>query len=114
MSPATICGTAFVAPTSGKVLITWRCTLSNSGNNYTACSYQIATGSVVGSGTAFQSAADERTVSTDTTTFEGQGASEYVSGLTPGANYNVFLMHRVTAGTGAFLRRTVGIVPLIA
>ncbi len=114
LSPANICGTSFVAPTSGKVLVTWRCTLVNSGNNYTACSYRIATGSTVGSGTTFQDADDSRTVSTDTTTFEGQGAAEYVSGLTPGATYNVFLMHRVGGGTGSFLRRTAGVVPLIA
>ena len=116
LSPANICGTSFVAPTSGKVLVTWRCTLVNSGANYTACSYSIASGSTVGSGTTFQAADDSRTVSTDSTTFEGQGASEYVSGLTPGATYNVFLMHRTSNGasTATFLRRTVGVVPLIA
>lgn len=114
LSPANICGTAFVAPTSGKVLITWRATLVNSGANYTACSFEIRAGSTVGSGTVFLASADERTVSTDSTTYEGQGASEYVSGLTPGANYNVFLTHRVVGGTQTVLRRTVGAVPLIA
>lgn len=114
LSPANICGTSFVAPTSGKVLITWRATLVNSGANYSSCSFEIRAGSTVGAGTVFLASADERTISTDSTTYEGQGASEYVSGLTPGATYNVFLTHRVVAGTQTVLRRTVGAVPLIA
>lgn len=114
LSPANICGTAFTAPPSGKVLVTWRATMANSGNNYTASSFAVSSGSTVGSGTAFLAGDDSRTISTDSTTFEGQGASEYVSGLTPGGSYNVFMVHRVVAGTGTFLRRTVGVVPLNA
>jgi len=114
LTAAQICGVAFTAPTSGKVLITWRCTLANSANNYTACSFGIATGSVVGSGVAFLAPDDARTVSTDSSTFEGQGASEYVSGLTSGNAYNVALYHRVVAGTGSFVRRTATVIPLLA
>lgn len=111
LTPATVCGMAFIAPPSGKVQITWRATMANSGNNYTASSFAVAAGSTVGSGAVFQSGDDARTVSTDSTTFEGQGATEYVSGLTPGATYNAYMVHRVVAGIGTFLRRTIGVVP---
>lgn len=114
LSPANICGTTFVAPQSGKILVTWRAQLINSGLNYTAAGYAIRTGAVVGSGSVFQAADDARAISTTSTSGEGQGASEYVSGLTPGATYNIVMEHRVTAGTLTTLRRTVGIVPLIA
>ena len=114
LTAANICGTAFVAPPSGKVLVTWRATMANSGNNYTASSFSVASGTTVGSGTVFLASDDTRTISTDSTTFEGQGASEYVSGLTPGANYNVAMTHRVVAGTQTVLRRTIGVVPLNA
>ena len=114
LSPANICGTAFVAPSSGKVLAIMRCTQANSVVNSAITTYQICEGSVIDSGTIFQSADDSRSLSTGSTTFEGWGSVEYVSGLTPGANYNIFLAHRVLGGgTMTVLRRTVGVVPLI-
>lgn len=114
LSPANICGVAFTAPASGKVLITWRMALANSGAGYTACSPQVAAGAVVGSGAVFLAAGDGTTISTDFSTFEGQGGTVLVTGLTPATAYNVALYHRVASGTGTFLRREVNVIPQIA
>lgn len=114
LSPANICGVAFTAPASGKVLIGWRLAMANSGANFTACSPAISTGNVVGAGTPFLAGDDGRTISTDSTTFEGQGAPLLVTGLTPGTVYNAFLTHRVAGGTGTFLRREINVIPQIA
>lgn len=114
LSPANICGVSFTAPASGKVLITWRMALSNSGSGFTACSPQIAAGSTVGSGAVFLAADDARTLSTDAATFEGQGATLLVTGLTAATVYNVALYHRVASGTGTYLRREVNVIPQLA
>jgi hypothetical protein len=113
LSPANICGLSFTAPASGKVMVNWRCTLANTGNNYTACAPEVRLGASIGAGTVFLAVNDDRTVSTDSTTFEGQGASTLVTGLSPGTVYNVALNHRVVGGTGTFLRREVAVVPLL-
>ena len=67
-----------------------------------------------GPGTIFLAADDGRTLSTDAATFEGQGATLLVTGLTPATVYNVALYHRVASGTGTFLRREVNVIPQLA
>jgi hypothetical protein len=114
LSPANICGVAFIAPPSGKVLVTWRAQLINSGVNFSAASFEVRTGSTVGSGTVHTASDDTRSINSASTAGEGSGAAEYVGGLVPGATYNVFLTHRVTAGTLTTLRRSIGAVPLQA
>lgn len=114
LSPANICGTAFVAPTSGTVLIALRTQMQNSGNNYTGASFEIREGSTVGSGTVLLAADDARAMSTTSTFGEGQGITDYVSGLTPGATYNASILHRVTVGSMTTLRRSISVIPLIA
>ncbi len=116
LSPANICGTSFVAPTSGTVLVMLRAQIQNSGVNYSAAGYEVREGSTVGSGTVFLSSSDERAISTASTAGEGQGMTEYVSGLTPGATYNVFITHRTTNGASTLttLRRAISVVPLTA
>jgi hypothetical protein len=118
LSPANICGTAFVAPTSGKVFLAWHAEQANSGaasGAYTAAS--IRAGSTVGSGTSFVAASDQNaTLFLDSvaTQFHHAGTNWLITGLTPGATYNVALEHRANAGTGTFQRREVSVIPLIA
>lgn len=114
LSPAGICGVVFVAPPSGKVLVTWRAQLFNSGVNYTAASFEVRQGSSIGAGTVHLASDDNRSINSTSTAGEGSGASEYVSGLTPGATYNAFITHRVTAGGMTTLRRSIGVIPLQA
>jgi hypothetical protein len=111
LSPATICGVAFVAPPSGKVKILWDVECSNSTASFTLTSPQIATGGTVGSGTSVLAADDARTINRAATSSERQGASTTCTGLTPGTTYNVALYHRVGGGTGTYLRREVIVSP---
>jgi hypothetical protein len=113
LTPANICGVAFRAPTSGKVLILWVSELTNTGANFTLVSPEIREGVTVGSGTIVLAASTDRTIRNDSTTNHRYGASYLHSGLTPGADYNVALNHQVAAGTGAFVRREVQVIPMI-
>lgn len=108
----TLCGVAFVAPTTGRVLVEWRSFLDNSGANFTLCTVEVREGSSIGSGNVVLPASDENAL-----TMEGQnqfrmGMFVPVDGLTPGASYNVQLMHRVTGGTGTLDDREVLVIPL--
>lgn len=114
LTAAAIWGVAFTAPASGKVLLNWRCTLNNSGSQFSGCAPQVAAGAVVGSGAAFLSASDTRSVGTEGSVFETQGGSATVTGLTPGNAYNVALYHRVVGGTQLVSGREVMVIPLLA
>lgn len=111
MSPAGLCGVAFVAPQSGKIYISMNNEISNSGANFTLTSYSIRTGSVVGSGTLFQAASQDETIRNDSTTIHRYGVGSFASGLTPGQTYNIVLEHSVQLGTGTFTRRRVVVLP---
>lgn len=114
LSPAQICGVAFVAPPSGKVTIEWGAGVQNgTAPNLAVCSFAIREGSTVGSGTSFQASDDGRAVTSQA--FVRAGASSTVTGLTPGSTYNVALEHRVaSAGTGTFSNRSVLVRPELA
>jgi hypothetical protein len=114
LSPAQICGVAFVAPPSGKVTISWGCGVQNgTAPNLGVCSFAIREGSTVGSGTSFQASDDGRAVTSQA--FIRAGASSEVTGLTAGDVYNVALEHRVAnAGTGTFSNRSVLVTPELA
>ncbi len=116
LSPANICGVAFTAPPSGKVMLHWESACSNNtGTNTAICAPAIREGSTVGSGTVFLAAADERSIWSTTTTGPRIGASAKVEGLTPGTVYNVALEHRAnSAGTATFQGREVTVVPQLA
>jgi len=114
LSPANICGVAFVAPPTGKVMIFWNSSCANgSSPNIAQCSPSIRTGSVVGSGSVFQ--ASDTTIALTAISSTRAGASTLVTGLTPGDTYNVALEHRsFSAGTSTFQERDVTVVPQIA
>lgn len=107
LSPAQVCGVAFVAPPSGKVTVEWGCGVSNgTAPNLAVCSFAIRAGDVVGSGVSFQASDDGRAVTSQA--FIRAGAASEVTGLTPGNSYNVALEHRVAnTGTGTFSNRSV-------
>jgi hypothetical protein len=102
-----ILGAAFVAPASGAVEITvqgWLSCFSATLGRRTFMSPQVREGSTVNAGTIVEAASDEfGAVSQNATTsafdYKYVHYSRVVTGLTPGADYNVTVMHRVvTAG----------------
>jgi len=107
------CGVAFVAPTTGRVIVDYAARITGSdGAAVTSLAFVVRTGATVGSGTDVHPAdANEalQIVGTDQARF---GASTLIEGLTPGASYNVRLEHVVSAGdTGTALRRSVIVAP---
>ncbi len=108
-------GVAFVAPTSGKVMLIWTAGMSNgSAPNICQISPQIRTGSTINAGTIVL-AADAARSTLGVTSTRYAGVYVVRSGLTPGANYNVTMLHRsFTTGTSSFDNRELTVVPIIA
>jgi hypothetical protein len=108
-------GVAFIAPPSGKVFVTGRCSaLNNTIAQYTMLDFEVKAGAVVGSGTIFQTINGNRE-----SVFQSNPASQsgvhapsgLAIGLTPGAAYNACLVYRVSANTGTFNRRYIAVLP---
>jgi hypothetical protein len=95
-----VCGVAFVAPPSGRVFVTVTGYLSSPSNTRRGfLSYEMKTGSTIGSGSSVITPADSRAVVNSMAVTSG-GPSflhasfrEMISGLTPGASYNARTMH---------------------
>lgn len=109
------CGVAFVAPTTGRVQITWSGQMANN-TAASACELSpfIRTGSTVGSGTTFLASVIDnkiRLVSSAANSINHAGMTMVVTGLTPGDSYNVRLDHRVSGNTGTFIYRKVAVIP---
>jgi hypothetical protein len=111
-------GTDFVAPQSGVVLVQAGATIGNNaiviaGTSWTVISFEVRTGTTVGSGTVVISADDARSarmyVQSTAAGMKYAPAARAmpVGGLTPGAGYNVRPMFKVGASTGAYLNRWV-------
>ncbi len=113
MTPAGLCGVAFIAPPSGNVTIHWSVELKNSGANATGCSPAVRTDTVVGSGSPVLAASFDYAIRNDSVDFIRAGSTYLLTGLTPGNQYNVSLEQVVTAGTGTFARRAVQVVPVV-
>lgn len=106
---ATACALTFVAPLSGKVDVHNTVQCSNSGSAVSICSFEVRAGAVIGSGTVFF-AASIPTAVYSVTVVRGTVVTE-VSGLTPGATYNVQQTFFVTGNTGSFENKTLAIRP---
>lgn len=110
------CGTSFLAPTSGKVMITVnaRCG-NNTGTAGTEVAPVVREGGTVGAGTVVLagSSANAARHATGTAIAQGTrcGVSVPLAGLTPGSTYNVRLEHRVSGGSGTISSRTVTVDP---
>lgn len=115
---ATVVGVAFVAPASGKVLISWRSGLDNTAaDTKGVVSWEIRTGAVVGAGTVIVAASDDRAIGLRGTDEVEIGASSLVAAgtLTPGSAYNAQLMYarQVGTGTSAFARGEIVVQPVV-
>lgn len=106
------CGIAFTAPTTGRVTIFHSADLSNaSGGDFCLVDIVVREGGTVGAGTSFFTGSGPTAIYTTSGTRHRWGTANLLDGLTPGDTYNVRLEHRVTAGTGTILRRTVIVAP---
>ncbi|HEU4422071.1 MAG TPA: hypothetical protein VFR67_05965 [Pilimelia sp.] len=109
---ATVCGVAFTAPTTGRVLVTINAFLDNSGaTGQTYASFRIGTGSTVGSGTEQVAADDSRSILVTGTNQARAGITEMVTGLTPGDTYNAQMMHRRANSNGDITWRSIIVAP---
>lgn len=100
---AAACGIAFVAPPSGKVLIHNGCGIVNSaGGALTFCGIYVRTGSSIGAGSDVLVPSNSDAVQHPGTSDFRSGVAKPLSGLTPGASYNVIQVFRVSSGTGTF------------
>lgn len=114
-------GVSFTAPPSGKVLIAWACGLQNGttgANAYSLCTFQIRTGTTIGSGSVVVAGDDNKSLqihNLNSANGERQlGRTEGYFSLTAGNSYNVSLMFRVGTNTGTFSRVSVTLIPCIA
>lgn len=105
------CGVAFVAPPSGKVTVHFHTAGFNSGANDNKTAIRIGTSSVVGGGTEVYAATDNDMILFTGAATYGIGSFVPITGLTPGDVYNACMAHRVGAGNGSFLFRTIKVVP---
>jgi len=100
----TTVGTAFTAPTSGSVKVTWSARLAlGSDTNLSYVSAEVRTGSSVGSGTVVSATSDDSALELGqaTTTRIQASRARVVTGLTAGSTYNVSLWHRTTSADNA-------------
>jgi hypothetical protein len=105
------CGVAFVAPPSGKVTILYGTAGFNSAANDNKTAVRVGTGATVGGGTSVYAATDNDMILFTGSATYGIGRVTEVSGLTAGDTYNAAMAHRVSAGTGSFLFRTIKVIP---
>lgn len=110
-----IFGAAFIAPPSGKVLVMGRALAGTStAGAYVFLDFEIKTGATIGSGSTARGPNDLTSSVFQSSTASQQGTlapSDLVTGLTPGAAYNAALVYRASAGTGAFNRRWITVLP---
>lgn len=111
-------GVAFIAPASGKVQFIGRSSGGSSTvGQYAQIDYEVRTGSTVGSGSVVRATTNDTASVFLSSTSGGQGplnVSGIVSGLTPGAVYNVALTYASSNGasTASFNRRYTAVYPL--
>lgn len=111
-----VAGCAFTAPESGKISVQWAAGGSVSAAGFMLISFEIRTGATVGSGTVVWPASDNIQIQY-TATSETSGSTFYpVTGLTPGADYNIRLMYRTITSsvTGTINRPRVAVSPMLA
>lgn len=109
LSGGTACAFSFVAPGSGAVLISNNCNLECSAGNLSLCSFEVRTGGSVGSGTVVLAASnDDALISLAQINI---GRSVLLTGLTPGATYNIRQLFAVTGGTGTFKSKNLNVIP---
>lgn len=111
LTTAAECGVAFVAPPSGKVTVHFHTAGFNSGANDNKTAVRVGLGSTVGGGTSFYAATDNDMILYTGAATYGIGSFVEISGLTAGDTYNACMAHRVSAGTGSFVFRSLKVIP---
>lgn len=110
LTGGTTCSTTFVAPANGKVDIFNVCEMSNSvTTNLSLCTIEVRAGAVVGSGTVVLAAGNNQAIYSGSTI--RTSAVESLTGLTPGATYNVQQMFAATGGTATFVNKRLMVRP---
>lgn len=113
LTNGTACGVVFVAPTSGSVMVVNSAQMDNdSSGGFTFLGFIVRTGSTIGSGSTVLDADFARSLMVVGTADIQASRSVVVTGLTPGATYNVRQAFRVSAGTGTYLRKDLTVFPL--
>jgi hypothetical protein len=117
-----VVGTSFVAPPSGKIMAHFGGHISSDVNtNAVLLSFEMKTGGTVGSGTLVSTAANGdraivcgRAVNSGAVAQLAAGNTALYTGLTPGATYNVRMMHAADPGnTSHAFYRQIMIVPVV-
>lgn len=111
LTPAGTCGGTFVAPRTGKVLISFSAEMSLSVANFSIANIEVRTGAVVGSGSVTLAAADSLSLRHDITQPMSHGRSKLVTGLTAGSTYNVQMLQRVNGVTLTIGSRLISVTP---
>ena len=113
LAGGTACGVTFVAPPTGVAVILATCQMSNTtASAYNYYSPQVRAGGTIGSGTLVLTASDDDADVWNSTTLAGRNTvAVLVAGLTAGSVYNVQGLHKVSAGTGAFTRKQLIVMP---
>lgn len=109
-------GVSFIAPPSGKVLVTGMAGGQNNNANPTFLSFEVRTGGTIGSGTVVL-ASNENTASENNSSDLNRAYRHktmgLVTGLTAGTTYNACLTYRGTgASTFTYQRRIIIVQPL--
>ena len=103
-------GVTFVAPTSGKVKVTFRarfeCKVNSSRCTVSA---EVASGTTIGAGAVVAAATDDEALETTQNSTAATTPAQtrinaaqyrYVTGLTAGASYNAYIVHKGFAASG--------------
>jgi hypothetical protein len=113
LTGANVCGTAFIAPPSGTVLVLWQASILTAGSSGCLISFELRDGASVGSGTIITATNDNEALDTRISSNTRPANFFRQASLTPGNSYNVRLMHRsLTAANSTILRRAVFVTPI--
>lgn len=115
-----VCGVTFTVPTSGKIRVDWKSRFeNNTAGQRTVVSIEVATGATIGSGTVVSGGDDDSALETSqsatiTTSETRMQCSTYriIPGLTAGATYNAYVVHKVFGGTGDIFSRGISVQPM--
>lgn len=106
------CGTAFMAPTTGRVLVILSGQIRNNAINTTRMAPVIREGPVIGSGAVIVPANDVNSITNQGNNADILAAQvALIENLSPGEVYNARLEHRVSGGTGTLRNRRVVVIP---
>ena len=123
--PTALHGVVFVGPPSGVVRVYFRGHLGNNavaagsvGQTASNMSDYVRTGTTIGAGGDFLVPSDDRSTiyaqngTNAGTKYASDGVSHLVTGLTPGASYNVVTVFKAVLGTAAVAKRWISVDPI--